>query len=227
MLLSAFTTPLWIESQNSIIHILKAFLAKEISSREVCVFGRSTGQTDSNCTVNSQDLERFLRFQVNPLHNQKKKVPETRVRLPTERWALAHRGVQLLEDFNVSRFTDDLSSRGSPTKTGMPPVCKGELDPLPLQKRLRHITEISNRQHLPRIFARSLPPPPQLLGLRGTRRCPARAGQAGGAPSPAGRMRPAGRCAPSIPMEIPRWMRPGGGPGPGGSSRPLLPLRAA
>lgn len=39
-----------------IIHILKAFLAKEISSPEVFVFRWSTGQTDTNCTLWSQDL---------------------------------------------------------------------------------------------------------------------------------------------------------------------------
>lgn len=57
-----------------IIHILKLFLAKKISSWEVCVcvFGQSTGQTDWSYAVNSEDPEQFLRFQVNLLHNQKK-----------------------------------------------------------------------------------------------------------------------------------------------------------
>lgn len=56
----------------------------------------------------------------------------------------------------------------------MPLMSMGKIHPLLLQKRLRHTAEISNRQHLPRIFAPFLPRPPQLLGLRETSRCPAR-----------------------------------------------------
>lgn len=47
----------------------------------VGMFGPNTGQTDSNYAVNSEDPEHFLRFQVNPLHNQKKKYPNPTVHL--------------------------------------------------------------------------------------------------------------------------------------------------
>lgn len=64
----------------------------------------------------------------------------------------------------------------SPIK-GKPPVCECELHPLRLHRRLRHRTEISQRQrHLPRIFSRSLFP---ASFLEGTQRCLARGQRVG------------------------------------------------
>lgn len=64
-------------------------------------------------------------------------------------------------------------------------MCEGELHPLRLQKRLRHGTEISHRQHLPRIFSRSLFPAP--LNYRSYRELsaalPVASGSVQGAPS--------------------------------------------
>lgn len=57
-LLSAFTTPLWTESQNSLLAFSRLFWRRR-SVAQSCVFGQSTGQTDWNCTVRSRDPERF------------------------------------------------------------------------------------------------------------------------------------------------------------------------
>lgn len=92
-------------------------------------------------------------------------------------------------------------------------MCEGELHPLRFQKRLKHRTEISHRQHLPRIFSRSLFPAPRITGLRGNSELP--------------RPRPAGRCrelSPSFPKHIPRWMRPREAPGPGAPPAPPAPF---
>lgn len=93
-------------------------------------------------------------------------------------------------------------------------MCKGEPRPSLLQKRLRNTAEMSNGQHLPRIFALHSPTPFPLLGLRWTLRSPA----------PRCRSRDQrSRALPPSRGRFPAGCGPGGAlPCPGCSSRALL-----